>query len=138
MVHHLTIGVNKGLVDDGQPRYSDLAIETALTLGLVFGLRLRQTEGFLSSAFLLMGLDLPAPDHKTLSRRARNWSPPNRRRDRQPLPDRPIHFLVNSTRLEVYGPGRWLEEKHDVSPVGDGGSCTWHWMPTAAKSSHRS
>jgi hypothetical protein len=25
----------------GQPRYSDLAIETALTLGLVFGLRLR-------------------------------------------------------------------------------------------------
>ena len=30
----------------GQPRYSDLAIETALTLGLVFGLRLRQAEGF--------------------------------------------------------------------------------------------
>jgi hypothetical protein len=29
----------------GQLRYSDLAIETALTLGLVFGLRLRQTEG---------------------------------------------------------------------------------------------
>ena len=28
----------------GQPRYSDLAIKTALTLGLVFGLRLRQTE----------------------------------------------------------------------------------------------
>jgi hypothetical protein len=25
----------------GQPRYADLAIETALTLGLVFGLRLR-------------------------------------------------------------------------------------------------
>jgi hypothetical protein len=33
----------------GQARYSDLAIETALTLGLVFGLRLRQTDGFLSS-----------------------------------------------------------------------------------------
>jgi hypothetical protein len=29
----------------GQPLYSDLAIETALTLGVVFGLRLRQTEG---------------------------------------------------------------------------------------------
>ena len=28
----------------GQPRYSDLAIETALTLGLVFDLRLRQTR----------------------------------------------------------------------------------------------
>lgn len=30
----------------------------ALTLGLVFGLRLRQSEGFLSSVLALMGLDL--------------------------------------------------------------------------------
>ena len=54
----------------GQPRYSDLAIETALTLGLVFGLRLRQSEGLLSSVLELMGLNLPVPDHTTLSRRA--------------------------------------------------------------------
>lgn len=40
----------------GQPRYSDLAIETALTLGLVFGLRLRQVEGLLGSVLPLMGL----------------------------------------------------------------------------------
>lgn len=33
----------------GQHRYSDLAIETTLTLGLVFGLRLRQAEGLLES-----------------------------------------------------------------------------------------
>ena len=45
----------------GQPRYSDLAIETALTLGLVFGLRLRQTEGLLTSVLKLMGLDLASP-----------------------------------------------------------------------------
>ncbi len=31
-----------------RPRYSDLAIDTALTLGLVFGLRLRQAEGLLT------------------------------------------------------------------------------------------
>lgn len=54
----------------GQPRYSDLAIETALTLGLVFGLRLRQTEGFVSSVLKLIGLDLAVPDHTTLSRQA--------------------------------------------------------------------
>jgi hypothetical protein len=41
----------------GQPLYSDLAIETALTLGVVFGLRLRQTEGLLASVLKLMGLD---------------------------------------------------------------------------------
>ncbi len=42
----------------GQKRYPDLAIETALTLGLVFGLRLLQAEGFLTSVLRLMGLDL--------------------------------------------------------------------------------
>lgn len=51
----------------GQPRYSDLAIQTALTLGLTFGLRLRQTEGFLTSVLQLMGLDLAVPDHPALS-----------------------------------------------------------------------
>ena len=34
----------------GQRRYSNLAIWTALTLRVVFGLPLRQTEGFLDSA----------------------------------------------------------------------------------------
>ena len=53
----------------GQRRYSNLAILTALTLRLVFRLPLRQTEGFLDSLISLMGLDLKAPDHTTLSRR---------------------------------------------------------------------
>ena len=42
----------------GQWKYSDLAIETALTLRLVFGLPLRQTEGFLNALFGMMGVDL--------------------------------------------------------------------------------
>ncbi len=53
----------------GQPRYSNLAIVTALTLRMVFHLPLRQTEGFLDSLLRLMELDLKAPDHTTLSRR---------------------------------------------------------------------
>lgn len=32
----------------GHPRYSGLAIETTLMLGMLFGLRLRQSEGALS------------------------------------------------------------------------------------------
>jgi hypothetical protein len=44
-----------------QPRYSDLAIESALTLGMVFGLRLRQVEGLLGSVLRLMGLALGVP-----------------------------------------------------------------------------
>ena len=33
-----------------------------MTLGLVFGLRLRQAEGFLESVLQLMGLTLAVPD----------------------------------------------------------------------------
>ena len=56
---------------NGQRRYSDLAIVTALTLSTVFHLPLRQTEGFVASLIGLMGLDLQTPDHTTLSRRQR-------------------------------------------------------------------
>ena len=45
----------------GQLQDSDLAIETALTLRLIFHLPLRQTEGFLTSIFGMLGLDLSAP-----------------------------------------------------------------------------
>ena len=55
----------------GQPKYSNLAIETALTLRLVYHLPLRQTEGFVTSIFDLMGLHLDVPDHTTLSRRGK-------------------------------------------------------------------
>jgi len=98
----------------GQPLYSDLAIETALMLGMVFGLRLRQSEGLLSSVLDMMGLDLPVPDHTTLSRRARTWKPSARSNDRQHVADGPIHVLVDSTGLKIYGAGQWLEEKHGV------------------------
>ena len=46
----------------GQRRYSDLAIETALTLRLIYPLPLRQAEGFLHALFGMMRLDLAAPD----------------------------------------------------------------------------
>src|SRR3954467_10445293 len=54
----------------GQPWYSELAILTTLTLRAVFRLALRQTEGLIGSLMRLLGLDLPVPDHTTLSRRA--------------------------------------------------------------------
>ena len=60
----------------GQRIYSDFAIETALTLRLVFNLPLRQTEGFVGSLLGLMDLEhLPVPDHRTLSRRAQSLKP---------------------------------------------------------------
>lgn len=93
----------------GQSRYSDLAIETALTLGMVFGLRLRQREGLLGSVLELTGLPLPVTDHTTLSRRALTWKPSSKRRAASRAP---LHVLVDSTGLKTYGADQLLEEKH--------------------------
>ena len=91
----------------GQPRYSSLAIITALTLRAVFRLALRQTEGLIGSILALLGLDLPVPDHSTMSRRAETLEVPRPRRGPEP-----VHLLVDSTGLKLCGPGEWLEEKH--------------------------
>ncbi|QDJ11570.1 Transposase (plasmid) [Roseomonas mucosa] len=91
----------------GQARYSTLAISTALTLRAVFRLALRQTEGLIGSIMALLGLDLPVPDHMTLSRRGETLAMP------QPRPGRrPVHLIVDSTGLKLCGPGEWLVEKH--------------------------
>ncbi|MFP6901559.1 MAG: IS5 family transposase [Opitutales bacterium] len=95
----------------GQRRYSNLAILTALTLRVVFGLPLRQTEGFLDSLLSLMGLDLNAPDHTTLSRRNRIVKLPPRTRAH----DGPIHLIVDSTGLKILGSGEWSAHKYKTA-----------------------
>ncbi len=92
----------------GQRKFSDLAIESALTLRLVFKLPLRQTEGFLRSLLALMGVDLDAPDHTTLSRRSRHLDVELHR-----VPGHePIHLIVDSTGLSIVGEGEWAAVKY--------------------------
>src|SRR6201996_1496013 len=93
----------------GQPWYSPLAILTALTLRAVFHLALRQTEGLIGSLIRLLGLDLPVPDHTTLSRRGETLEVP---RPRSGSAAEPAHLLVDSTGLKLCGAGEWLIEKH--------------------------
>lgn len=93
----------------GQACYSDLAIETGLMLRLAFHLPLRQTEGLMTSVFDLMGVSLRVPDHSTLSRRAMTMKSISKGCR---LPDGPVHLLIDSTGLKVYGAGEWLQEKH--------------------------
>ena len=94
----------------GQPGYSDLANETALTLRLVFNQALRQTEGLLRSLTVLLKLDdLPIPDHTTLSRRG--WQLTVSLKVKHPA-GQPLHLVVDSTGLKSYGEGEWLNEKH--------------------------
>lgn len=81
-------------------------------LGMVFGLRLRQSEGLLSSVPDMIALDLRVPDHTTLSRRARTWKPSGTSNDLQNEAGSSIHVLVDSTGLKIYGAGQGLEDKH--------------------------
>ena len=92
----------------GQQRFSDLAIETALTLRLVFRLPLRQTEGFVRSILTMMRAGLDAPDHTTLSRRSQLLDVAVHN-----LPAKgPLHLIVDSTGLSVVGEGEWAAAKH--------------------------
>ncbi len=95
----------------GQPRYSNLAIVTALTLRMVFHLPLRQTEGFLDSELRLMELDLKAPDHTTLSRRNKDVDVPSPTRTH----DGALHLIVDSTGLKISGAGEWHAHRHKSS-----------------------
>ena len=92
----------------GQRRYSDLAIETALTLRLLYHLPLRQAEGFLHALFGMMRLDLSAPDYTTLSRRSQHLQ----RRLRLVPPGEGLHLVLDSTGLSIVGEGEWVAAKH--------------------------
>jgi hypothetical protein len=52
--------------------YSDPALQIMLTIKEVFHRTNRGTEGFVRSIFKLMKVDLPVPDHTTLSRRGKD------------------------------------------------------------------
>ena len=95
----------------GQRHYSDLAIETALTLRAVFGLALRQTEGLVGSIMQLLGIDLPVPDHTTFSRRAGGLKVLQKPR----ASSDPLHLIIDSTGLKLRGAGEWLFEKHGTA-----------------------
>jgi hypothetical protein len=92
----------------GQRKYSDLSIETALTLRLLFQLPLRQFEGFLRSLFGLMGLALDVPNHTTLWRRGTVLKVPLR----VPQKSRRIDSVVDSSGLAIFGEGEWAVQAH--------------------------
>lgn len=83
----------------GKRIYSDAAIETFWMVSMVYGLALRQTEGFIESLFELAGVSLPVPDHTVVSRRVRKLG-------KIPMMPRiakaPIHLLVDSSGLRIH------------------------------------
>ena len=109
----------------GRPRdYSDVAIETGHLLRLAFGRPWRQTEGLLRSLATLLGLDIGVPDHTTFSRRSPGLTLASSLAQAQRTG--PVHVVIDSTGLKVYGAGEWLSEKH-----GERGQRTWRKLHLA-------
>ena len=91
--------------------YSDLAIETVVTLKSMYGLGGRQVVGFVESLFKLMQVELAVPDHSTLSRRLGKLE--------ITLPVMPKggarHVVIDATGIKIYGEGEWKTRQHGIS-----------------------
>jgi hypothetical protein len=96
--------------------YSDLAIQTCLTIKTLFRLPYRATEGLVGSLMALSGVGLPVPDHTHMSRRAGSLKVAIPRAPRKG----PMHVVVDSTGLKIFGEGEWKVRCH-----GAGKRRTW-------------
>ena len=82
-----------------QRKYSNHAIEPTVTLGLVFGLASRQTEGVLRSLLTRLTLDNDVPDHSTISRRQARLGKVASSERRTV---KPVHLRIDRSGLAVH------------------------------------
>ena len=91
--------------------YTDLVIETALTLKAVFRLGFRQSQGLLASMLRLLNVERKVPNFSTLCRRQKTLSV-----DLGTVrPEQTRHLVIDSTGLKVYGEGEWKVRQHGWS-----------------------
>ena len=90
------------------PRYTAAAMLAMASLKFVFSQAGRQTCGLVASIFQLLKVQLPVPDHSTLSRRMAGLE--------VGLPVKQSakarHLVIDSTGLKVYGEGEWKVRSH--------------------------
>jgi hypothetical protein len=90
--------------------YTDQAILIMLTVKEVFHLTNRGVEGFVRTLFWMMKIDLPVPDHSTLSKRGKDLKVNLPKKTSQSL-----NIVMDSTGLKIYGEGEWKVRMHGVS-----------------------
>ena len=122
----ITLWLNSELTDQwnwrgkskrgGQYEYSNVAIELCLTIGKVYNLPLRQTEGFIRSLYEQYGWTLMVPSYTTICRRSHKLPVSLRSKRNRGITD----IVLDSTGLKVYGEGEWKVRKH-----GAGKHRTW-------------
>ena len=91
-----------------QCKFSGAAIQTCLTMKVLFGMPLRQAAGFVESLLRLVGLDWSVPDFSTLCRRQKtlNVSLPYRGGSGS------LNLLTDSTGIKAEDEGEWNARNH--------------------------
>lgn len=95
----------------GKLIYADSVIEMCLTIREYFKMALRQSEGFLSSLFQKLNVNVKIPDYTTLSRRCRRLKidfKTNIVRSK----NEPLRLAIDSTGLSVMRRTGWHNTKH--------------------------
>lgn len=109
---------------NGRPRtYPNTILKAMLCLRYYYRLPLRATVGFFGSLVKLAGIQNTAvPDYTTLCRRQKgtdlNITPK--------INEEPVHILLDSTGLKVFGECEWQVRKH-----GNEGRRTWRKLHLA-------
>lgn len=92
----------------GQRKYSDKAIFMCLQIRYSFGLKLRQSQGFINWIFKIASIVLTCPDYTTLSKRGRRLN-----LESLDSPDNDFDYIcIDSTGVQTYTGNEWLENKH--------------------------
>jgi hypothetical protein len=96
----------------GQFIYANACILLLLTLKVTFKLPFRQLEGFACSLMDLLKLDLCVPDYSQICRRQKGLPVPLS--VSKGLLGEPVHLVIDSSGLKVYGEGEWKVRQHGV------------------------
>jgi hypothetical protein len=98
---------------EGRPFvYGDVAIECILMIKIVFRLPLRALEGLMNSLIKQLGLPIQVPCYTTISRREKTLEISLKRYSKR---NEPLHLVVDSSGLKVFGEGEWKVRKHGYS-----------------------
>ena len=110
-----------------QPVYGDAAVQTWLTMKVLFGMALRQTTGLVESLLHLIGLDWAVPDFSTLSRRQKTLKVNIPYRGSQG----PLHLLIDIEPVSATGSS---EPARGHQGRGRGGmECAQAWRVQTAR-----
>lgn len=101
----------KQKLQGGQFKYSDIAIEAAITIKTVYHLPYRATQGLLESIMSLMNLKIAVPHYSRICRRARILEITELANINN---DEHLNIIIDSTGLKIFGAGLWHEEKHGL------------------------